>query len=164
MRIVKNYINGVEVSKSTKLTKIYDPSTGEHQADTILSNAEDFEIAIKRELFEELGIKIDIKNLISLDVINHSYDKRNFIIMNVFLLKKWSGVIKKKDAQDFKWIKTSGPYPEKFLEGEEFKATALHIASEKLTGMDKVDDDSAFSDVSRTDCPVVRSDITILMN
>jgi 8-oxo-dGTP diphosphatase len=82
-----------------------------------LENDETFEIAIKRELFEELGIKIDIKNLISLDVINHSYDKRNFIIMNVFLLKKWSGVIKKKDTQDFKWIKTSGPYPEKFLEG-----------------------------------------------
>jgi 8-oxo-dGTP diphosphatase len=82
-----------------------------------LENDETFEIAIKRELFEELGIKIDIKNLISLDVINHSYDKRNFIIMNVFLLKKWSGVIKKKDAQDFKWIKISGPYPEKFLEG-----------------------------------------------
>jgi 8-oxo-dGTP diphosphatase len=53
-----------------------------------LENDETFEIAIKRELFEELGIKIDIKNLISLDVINHSYDKRNFIIMNVFLLKK----------------------------------------------------------------------------
>lgn len=82
-----------------------------------LENDETFEIAIKRELFEELGIKIDIKNLISLDVINHSYDKRNFIIMNVFLLKKWSGVIKRKDTQDFKWIKTSGPYPEKFLEG-----------------------------------------------
>ena len=82
-----------------------------------LENDETFEIAIKRELFEELGIKIDIKNLISLDVINHSYDKRNFIIMNVFLLKKWSGVIKKKDTQGFKWIKTSGPYPEKFLEG-----------------------------------------------
>ena len=28
----------------------------------------------------------------------------------------------------------------------------------------KADDDSASSDVSRTDCPVVRSDITILMN
>lgn len=82
-----------------------------------LENDETFEIAIKRELFEELGIKIDIKNLISLDVINHSYDKRNFIIMNVFLLKKWSGVIKKKDTQGFKWIKTSGPYPKKFLEG-----------------------------------------------
>ena len=81
-----------------------------------LENDETFEIAIKRELFEELGIKIDIKNLISLDIINHSYDKQNFIIMNVFLLKKWSGVIKKKDAQDFNWRKTSGPYPEKSLE------------------------------------------------
>ena len=53
-----------------------------------LENDETFEIAIKRELFEELGIKIDIKNLISLDVINHSYDKRNFIIMNVFFTEK----------------------------------------------------------------------------
>ena len=31
--------------------------------------------------------------------------------------------------------------PEKFLEGEEFKATALHIASEKLSGMHETDDE-----------------------
>ena len=31
--------------------------------------------------------------------------------------------------------------PEKFTEGEEFKATALHIASEKLSGMHETDDE-----------------------
>ncbi len=50
MKIVNNYINGLEVSKSKKLSKIYDPSTGEHQGDTILSNSEDFELAIKSSI------------------------------------------------------------------------------------------------------------------
>ena len=31
--------------------------------------------------------------------------------------------------------------PDKFFEGEEFKATALHIASEKLSGMHDTDDE-----------------------
>ena len=31
--------------------------------------------------------------------------------------------------------------PEKFTEGEEFKATALHIASERLSGMHETDDE-----------------------
>ncbi len=82
-----------------------------------LEKKETFEEAIKRELFEELGIRIDIKNLVNLDIINHTYDKKTFIIMSVFYLKKWTGKIRNKDTKDFFWVNTRGPYPKKFLDG-----------------------------------------------
>ena len=46
-----------------------------------LENDETFEEGLKRELYEELGIKINTKSLKSLDVISHTYDKKNFIII-----------------------------------------------------------------------------------
>ena len=82
-----------------------------------LEKNETFEEAIQRELAEELRIQIEINNLINLDLINHTYDKKNFIIMNLFCLKKWSGKIRNKDTKDFTWLNIKGPYPKKFLDG-----------------------------------------------
>ncbi len=82
-----------------------------------LEKNETFEEAIQRELAEELGIQIEINNLINLDLINHTYDKKNFIIMNLFCLKKWSGKIRNKDTKDFNWLNIKDPYPKKFLDG-----------------------------------------------
>ena len=82
-----------------------------------LENTETFEEAIARELYEELGIKINIKNLKSLDILNHSYDKKNYIMINLFCLNKWSGKIKNKDTKEFLWINKTGPFPKKFLDG-----------------------------------------------
>ena len=82
-----------------------------------LENIETFEEAIARELYEELGIKINIKNLKSLDILNHSYDKKNYIMINLFCLNKWSGKIKNKDTKEFLWINKTGPFPKKFLDG-----------------------------------------------
>jgi 8-oxo-dGTP diphosphatase len=82
-----------------------------------LEKNETFEEAIQRELAEELGIQIEINNLINLDLINHTYDKKNFIIMSLFCLKKWSRKIKNKDTKDFTWLNIKGPYPKKFLDG-----------------------------------------------
>lgn len=82
-----------------------------------LKRNETFEDAIKRELFEELGIYINEQNLSHLDLINHTYDNKNFIVLNVFCLKKWTGNLKYIDIQDFSWINKNGPYPKKFLEG-----------------------------------------------
>jgi len=70
-----------------------------------------------RELYEELGININIKNLKSLDILNHSHDKKNHIIINLFCLHKWSGKIKNKDTKEFLWINKTGPFPNKFLVG-----------------------------------------------
>ena len=70
-----------------------------------------------RELHEELGIKINIKNLKSLDIHNHSYNKKNYIMMNLFCLNKWSGKIRNRDTKKFIWINKTGPFPNKFLDG-----------------------------------------------
>ena len=82
-----------------------------------LENSETFEEAMERELYEELGIRIKIKDLKSLDILNHSYDKKNYIIMNLFCLEKWTGKIRNKDTKKFFWINKTGPFPNKFLEG-----------------------------------------------
>ena len=81
-----------------------------------LENTETFEEAMARELYEELGIRINIKNLKSLDIFNHSYDKKNYIMMNLFYLNKWSGKIRNKDTEKFVWINKTGPFPNKFLD------------------------------------------------
>ena len=82
-----------------------------------LENNETFEEAVVRELYEELGIKINIKNLKSLDILNHSYDKKSYIMMNMFCLHKWSGKIRNRDTKKFLWINKAGPFPNKFLDG-----------------------------------------------
>ena len=82
-----------------------------------LEKNETFEEAIKRERFEELGIRIKIQDLINLDLVNHTYDKKNFIMMSVFCIEKWSGKIRNKDTKDFSWLNIKGPYPKKFLDG-----------------------------------------------
>ena len=82
-----------------------------------MENTETFEETIARELYEELGIRINIKNLKSLDILNHSYDKKNYIMMNLFCLNKWSGKIRNRDTKKFVWINKTGPFPNKFLDG-----------------------------------------------
>lgn len=78
---------------------------------------ESFEEAAIREMKEELGIVIKKNDLISLDMVNHSYKKNEYIIMCVFLIKKWFGKIKSKEKQDFAWFNMYGPFPKKFLDG-----------------------------------------------
>ena len=82
-----------------------------------LENTETFEEAMARELNEEIGIRINIKNLKSLDILNHSYDKKNYVMMNLFCLSKWSGKIRNRDTKKFVWINKKGPFPKKFLDG-----------------------------------------------
>ena len=82
-----------------------------------LENTETFEEAMARELYEELGIRINIKNLKSLDILNHSYDKKNYVMMNLFCLNKWSGKIRNRDTKKFVWVNKTGPFPNKFLDG-----------------------------------------------
>ena len=82
-----------------------------------LENTETFEEAMARELNEEIGIRINIKNLKSLDILNHSYDKKNYVMMNLFCLSKWSGKIRNRDTKKFVWINKTGPFPKKFLDG-----------------------------------------------
>lgn len=78
---------------------------------------ETFEDAVIRELKEELGIVAKQEDLKTIDIVNHSYDNKTFIIMNVFFLEKWLKQIKNKEIQDYKWIGKDDKFPDNFLEG-----------------------------------------------
>ena len=82
-----------------------------------LERNENFYDAIIRELYEELGIVVQIKDLNIIDNVTHSYKKNEVIIMAVFLLKKWTGAIKARESQTIKWVSKSEINKLNFLEG-----------------------------------------------
>ncbi len=82
-----------------------------------LEQNENFYDAIIRELYEELGIVVTIKDLNIIDNVTHSYKKNEVIIMAVFLLKKWKGKIKARESQTIKWVSKSEINKLNFLEG-----------------------------------------------
>ena len=82
-----------------------------------LEHNENFYDAIIRELHEELGIIVQIKDLNIIDNVTHSYKKNEVIIMAVFLLKKWTGAIKARESQTIKWVSKSEINKLNFLEG-----------------------------------------------
>ena len=61
------------------------------------------EIALIREVNEELGISINSVDLRSLTFISHSYKDFN-LLMPVYLCKKWIGNIFPKENQKFKFF------------------------------------------------------------
>jgi 8-oxo-dGTP diphosphatase len=64
---------------------------------------ESFEKCAVRELYEEIGIKIEIEDLYNIELITHRY-KNTFIIMMIYLVKHWRGKIKPKEKQELAWI------------------------------------------------------------
>ena len=65
-----------------------------------VENNEDLSSALKRELFEEIGIKIEKYNLIQ--TIQQEYPKR-IINLSVYVIEKYSGTPAGKEGQDFSW-------------------------------------------------------------
>ena len=65
-----------------------------------VENNEDLSSALKRELFEEIGIKIEKYNLIQ--TIQQQYPKR-IINLSVYVIEKYSGTPVGKEGQDFSW-------------------------------------------------------------
>ena len=59
MKIIKNYVNGSEISISKKIP-VEDPSKGEKIADVVLSSEADFNLAIKsaKDIQEEWSIQL----------------------------------------------------------------------------------------------------------
>ena len=82
-----------------------------------LENNESFQNAIIRELKEELGIRVNKKNLINLDVITHAYKKNEITILSIFFLKKWSGTIDAREGQKIEWLNIAQIKKLNFLEG-----------------------------------------------
>ena len=59
--------------------------------------------SLKRELLEELSIKLNTRNMIFLE----SYEikrKNKKILLNFFITNKWSGRIKNLENQRIKWV------------------------------------------------------------
>lgn len=77
---------------------------------------ESFENCAVRELSEEIGIITNIKYLNNLELITHRY-KYKFIIMMVYMLTYWSGVVKPKEKQQLVWVSRNEIKNFKFLPG-----------------------------------------------
>jgi len=68
-----------------------------------LKKDESFIDCIKREIKEEINLKIYDSEIRNLDLITHKY-KKTIIIMMVFMINKWSGKIRCNENQKIAWI------------------------------------------------------------
>ena len=68
-----------------------------------VKNFEQFNTAAVREINEELGVLIEIKNLQFFMNIFHKYPEY-FLSMQVYFAKKWQGKVKGKEKQRIKWV------------------------------------------------------------
>ena len=68
-----------------------------------IENGEIPEIAVVRELQEELDIKTSPSCLLPFNFVSHRYDDFH-LIMFLFVCRKWKGVVVGKEGQLIKWI------------------------------------------------------------
>lgn len=92
-----------------------------------LEKNENFYDAITRELYEELGIEVKKTNLYAIDNISHSYERNHMIVMAVFALKKWSGMINCKEGQQMKWVTKLELNKLRFLEGSKIIREKINL-------------------------------------
>ena len=97
-----------------------------------LERGESFYDAIIRELEEELGIKVKSKDLSIIDNVSHSYELNSIVIMAVFCMRKWTGIVKAKENQQIQWLAAADLCKVKFLEGSK---TILDKINANLYGL-----------------------------
>ena len=83
-----------------------------------LLNHESFEDCAVRELYEEIGIKIEKENLDNIDLVTHRY-KNTAIIMMIYLVEFWTGKIKLKEKQQLRWLNRKDIKQFKYLPGSQ---------------------------------------------
>ena len=64
-----------------------------------------------------MGIKVKSKDLAIVDNVSHSYKLNSIVIMAVFYIRNWTGIVKAKEGQQIQWLTESDLYKVKFLEG-----------------------------------------------
>ena len=69
-----------------------------------LEKGESFYDAIIRELEEELGIKVKSEDLSIIDNVSHSYELNSIVVMAVFYIRNWTGIVKAKEGQQIQWL------------------------------------------------------------
>lgn len=62
------------------------------------------ELALIRELKEELGIDVTEACLAPLTFASHGYDTFH-LIMPLYVCRKWNGVVTAKEGQELKWVR-----------------------------------------------------------
>ena len=82
-----------------------------------LEKGESFYDAIIRELEEELGIKVKSEDLSIIDNVSHSYELNSIVVMAVFYIRNWTGIVKAKEGQQIQWLTATDFHKVKFLEG-----------------------------------------------
>lgn len=64
------------------------------------------EVALVRELHEELGIETWESCLAPLTFASHSYDDFH-LLMPLFACRKWNGIVQGKEGQALKWVRVN---------------------------------------------------------
>lgn len=62
------------------------------------------EVALIRELHEELGINVTASCLAPLTFASHTYEAFH-LLMPLYVCRKWSGMAQGKEGQQLKWVK-----------------------------------------------------------
>ena len=70
------------------------------------------EMALSRELDEELGIEVGARCLSPLSFVSHDYGDFH-LLMPLFILRRWTGIPRPLEGQALKWVRPSrlGDYP-----------------------------------------------------
>jgi 8-oxo-dGTP diphosphatase len=62
------------------------------------------EAALRRELYEELGIDVCDSCLAPLTFASHGYDAFH-LLMPLYLVRQWDGVVTAREGQDLAWVR-----------------------------------------------------------
>ncbi|RMF73719.1 MAG: (deoxy)nucleoside triphosphate pyrophosphohydrolase [Alphaproteobacteria bacterium] len=70
------------------------------------------EAALRRELFEELGIDVCVSCMLPFTFASHSY-ARFHLVMPLFVIRRWDGVPRPREGQELRWVPIArlGEYP-----------------------------------------------------
>lgn len=70
------------------------------------------QVALARELKEELGVTVTEANMSAFAFASHGYE-RFHLLMPVFLVRSWAGEIESREGQQFAWVSAEeiGGYP-----------------------------------------------------
>jgi len=96
-----------------------------------LKKNESFIDCIKREIKEEINLKIHDNELRNLDLITHKY-KNKIIIMMVFMINKWKGKIRCNEKQKIIWISPYEIRKFNFLPGSQILFDRLYNDEYKI--------------------------------
>jgi len=96
-----------------------------------LKKNESFIDCIKREIKEEINLKIYDSEIRNLDLITYKY-KKTIIIMMVFMVNRWKGKIRCNENQKIAWISPYEIRKFKFLPGSQILFNRLYNDEYKI--------------------------------